>query len=145
MAPYANTAPRLPVAWWADAAGELKRRGFVPVTNCPNHYGKVKREEPIPGTIGVDVPLLQVIPFVERAGHFMATAQGLCDLMSFARAKLKILQTPATFIDGVGPATGASSTGGYSVKRNYAPPACDEYDIASLDAPFDPALLAGWV
>jgi hypothetical protein len=144
LAPYSNSAPRMPVGWWTDAADHLKRCGFVPVTNVPNHYGKVKREEPIPGTLAVDVPLVQVIPFVERAGHLLATSQGLCDLLSFASAKLKIIQTPAHFIDGIAPEVGGSAAGSYSLKRNYAPAACDERDL-STDAPFDPALLEGWI
>ncbi|MBI3513414.1 MAG: hypothetical protein HY060_05020 [Proteobacteria bacterium] len=143
LAPYSNSAPRMSAAWWIDAAAHLKRQGFVPVTNVPNHYGAVKREEPIAGTLAVDVPLVQLLPFVERAGHFLATVQGLCDLVAFARAKLKIIQTPARFVDGLTPEAGPSASGGYSVKRNYAPAACDEYDL-DTDAPFDPALLASW-
>jgi hypothetical protein len=143
LAPYCNSAPRMNPDWWRDAADHLTRRGFAPVTNTPNHYGKVKREEPVPGTIGVDMPLVQVIPFVERAGHVLASAQGLCDVMAFARTRLKVIQTPAQFIDDITPQAGASSTGGYSVRRNYAPVACDEYDLAA-DSRFDPALLADW-
>ncbi|MBI3513243.1 MAG: hypothetical protein HY060_04150 [Proteobacteria bacterium] len=144
LAPYSNSAPRMPVAWWAEAADYMKQHGLLPVTNVPNHYGIVKREEPIPGTIGVDVPLLQIIPFIERAGFFMASAQGLCDLASFTRARLKIIQTPAHFIDGIAPEAGGSAAGGYSVVRNFAPADCHEFDLRT-DAPFDRSVLHGWL
>lgn len=143
LAPFSNSAPRMPVAWWVECADQLKKRGLIPVTNVPNHYGRVRQEEPIPGTMPIDVPLLQVIPFVERAGHFMAIVQGLCDLVSFAQAKTKIIYTPCHFLDGIKPEDGGSSTGGYSLTRNFSPVACDQYDLAT-DAPFDPAVLDGW-
>ena len=144
LAPFSNSAPRMPVRWWAEAADFMKKRGLIPVTNVPNHYGAVKREDAIPGTIGVDVLLLQVIPFLERAGHFLASVQGLCDLVSFASAKLKIIYTPAHFVDGIRPEDGGSPTGGYSLVRNYAPTFCDQLELTP-DMPFDPAVLQGWV
>jgi hypothetical protein len=143
LAPFSNSAPRMPVAWWAAAAEHLKQRGLVPVTNVPNHFGHVRQEAPIPGTIPIDIPLLQVIPFVERAGHFMAVVQGLCDLVSFAKARLKIIYTPCHFLDGLKPEDGGSSTGGYSLVRNFGPAMCDQYDLPT-DVPFDPAVLDGW-
>lgn len=143
LAPYSNSMPRLPVDWWAAAADYIKSRGFLAVTNTPNHFGHVKSEPPVPGTVGVDLPLVELIPFLECAGHLLAPAQGLCDLLAFANAKLKILFTPMYFFDGMRPEDGPSPTGGYSLQRNYAPLACQEYSL-TLEAPFDPAILEGW-
>jgi len=144
FAPYSNSMPRMSIEWWEAAADYLKQRGFIPVTNTPNHFGAVKTEAPVPGTIGVDLPLLQIIPFVERAGHFLAPAQGLCDLVAFANAKLKIIFTPVHFVDGLRPEDGASPTGGYSLVRNFSPACCQEYSLAT-DTPFDPKILDGWL
>lgn len=84
ISPYATTVESLSQPTWQRMVDTLKSKGF---DVCTNVAGK---EEPIPGSIPLNIPFDQVIDFVEQAGFFIGIRSGLCDIIAFAKANKTI-------------------------------------------------------
>lgn len=81
FAPYANSIVEAPTSFWETLAEEYQNQGFQVFTNV------LPEQEPISGTEPLVLPLLQMIPAVERAGHFVGLRSGLCDIIHSAKCK----------------------------------------------------------
>lgn len=81
ISPYATTVESLSQQTWQRMVDTLKNKGF---DVCTNVAGK---EEPILGSIPLNIPFDQVIDFVEQAGFFIGIRSGLCDILAFAKAR----------------------------------------------------------
>lgn len=101
IAPYAgmNTLFGISFEFYCSIANKLKELGFVVCTNCNNTY----EDRLISDTIPIFLPHEQMIRFCEDAGYFIGTRSGLCDIISSAKLKKKIIIYPDEKIaEGVG-------------------------------------------
>ncbi|MTJ82592.1 MAG: hypothetical protein F8N37_16510 [Telmatospirillum sp.] len=151
LSPWAHSwRCQLPDLWWEAAVKALSEKGFAVVCNVANRTRSIEtRGSPvlpsIPGTIPVDIPVGEIIPFAEYCGYFLGMRSGLCDLLSRVNIG-KIVVFP--YADGIE----AYLTGlpfdvacrFWSVSRAF-----HRDDIAEerVDArkPFDPAILSRWL
>lgn len=98
----------IPEEFWTNLAMALKSREYFPVTNCAGE------EECIEGTIALNIPYRQIVPFLEKAGCFVGIRSGLCDVIAGADCKKIILHTYKAkwWIDGRSiPYTGLNNMG----------------------------------
>lgn len=86
----------IPKEFWENLALELKRRGYSLVTNCAG------LEKCITGTVALNIPYDQTVPFLEKAGYFIGIRSGLCDIIAGAHCKKIVLHTykAVWWIDG---------------------------------------------
>lgn len=89
LSPYSTGLKQyeIPEKFWSVLAEVLKGRGFSLVTNC------VGTEASIQGTIALNIPYSQTVPFLEKAGYFIGIRSGLCDIISSARCKKIVIHT----------------------------------------------------
>lgn len=89
LAPYSTGLKdyEIPEQFWENLVTELKGRGYMLVTNC------VGMEKRISGTIALNIPYNQIVPFLEKAGYFIGIRSGLCDIVAGADCKKIILHT----------------------------------------------------
>ena len=92
LAPYAgrHTMLDIPMALYEQLAAALQQQGFMVCTNSCNG----KEEPVIPGTIPVFLPHEAMGAFCQRAGYFVGTRSGLCDILSAFHMKGKIILYP---------------------------------------------------
>lgn len=78
LAPYSTGLKEyeIPQTFWVKIVTELKYRGFTLATNCAG------MEKCIPGTIALNIPYHQIVPFLEKAGYFIGIRSGLCDIVA---------------------------------------------------------------
>jgi hypothetical protein len=81
MTPYAKSVVPVPSSFWEHIAARYASRGDVVATVV---YGD---EEPVPGTLALEVPIPQLLDAVEHAGTFISLRSGLCDVVHTARAR----------------------------------------------------------
>lgn len=101
IAPYAgmNSLFGISFEFYCSITSKLKKLGFVV---CTNSNGTCE-DRPIPGTLPIFLPHEQMIRFCEDAGYFLGTRSGLCDIVSSAKLKKKIIIYPDQKISqGVG-------------------------------------------
>jgi hypothetical protein len=81
MAPYAKSV--VPVAWsfWEHTAERHVSHGDVVATVV---HGD---EDPVPGTLALEIPIPELLDAVEHAGTFIGLRSGLCDVVHTARAR----------------------------------------------------------
>jgi len=151
LSPWAHSwRCRLPDEWWGDAVRHLTGKGYTVVTNVANRGRSIDLRgsmelDSIPGTIPVDIPISEVIPFAEYCGHFFGMRSGLCDLL--ARTQIKKL---VVYPHGEG--IGHYLTGlpfdvacrFWSLRHAFQRSDILEEKIDSAK-PFDPGLLAKWL
>ncbi|MCM1183102.1 MAG: hypothetical protein NC337_06995 [Roseburia sp.] len=89
IAPYSTGLKQyeLPEKFWVELTFHLKERGYTVATNC------VGKEKCISGTVAMNIPYKQTVPFVERAGYFIGIRSGLCDILAGAYCKKIIFHT----------------------------------------------------
>lgn len=89
LAPYSTGLKEyeIPQTFWVKIVTELKYRGFTLATNCAG------MEKCIPGTIALNIPYHQIVPFLEKAGYFIGIRSGLCDIVAGAACKKILLHT----------------------------------------------------
>lgn len=85
LSPHSNTISTASMPAWIQLAQELQRQGFSVCTNLG------KGENTIPGTLGLSLPITQVIPFLNAAGYFIGIRSGLCELICEATCPKIIL------------------------------------------------------
>lgn len=85
-----NSNPMTTNTWWVALVDELTRRGFVVFQNMTNMM-KPNPSDRLSSAIPVELPLEQIIPFVETAGYFIGIRSGLCDILGYANARMKAI------------------------------------------------------
>jgi hypothetical protein len=81
MAPYAKSVVPVPLSFWEHTAERHVSQGDVVATLV---HGD---EEPVPGTMALEIPILEMLDAVEHAGTFIGLRSGLCDVVHSARAR----------------------------------------------------------
>jgi hypothetical protein len=81
MAPYAKSVVPVPWSFWERTAERHRAQGDVVGTLV---YGE---EDPIPGTLALEIPIPELLDAVEHAGTFISLRSGLCDVVHTARAR----------------------------------------------------------
>lgn len=81
ISPYAKSVMPVPGWFWEDTAERHASRGDVVATLV---HGD---EDPVPGTLALEVPILELLDAVEHAGTFIGLRSGLCDVVHTARAR----------------------------------------------------------
>ena len=81
MAPYAKSVMPVPRSFWEQTAERHSAQGDVVATLV---HGD---EDPIPGTLALEIPIPEVLDAVEHAGTFIGLRSGLCDVVHTARAR----------------------------------------------------------
>lgn len=92
LAPYAakHSTWEIPLRFYQDLADVLNKHGF---TVCTNSCDPVK-EPVLAGTSALYLPHQDMVFFCELAGYFIGIRSGLCDIISAARLKKKIILYP---------------------------------------------------
>lgn len=78
LSPYAKSVTALSSDIWNDIVSEYQSRGFKLFTNVTGS------EEPLEGTLPLNVPLNQMKSVLEKAGTFIGIRSGLCDVIRTA-------------------------------------------------------------
>lgn len=86
LSPYANTIHTMSEDFWCILANKLKKKGYCVCTNVNG-----ENEKPIKGTIGIFIPYVQIIDFLNKSGGFIGMRSGLCDIVSSTTAKMAVL------------------------------------------------------
>ena len=139
-----NSNPNMPDGWWLALIDTLRAAGFTLFQNTLNPRNPNPGDR-LPGTIPVDIPIEQVIPFCEAAGFFIGMRSGLCDLLGTSRTRIKTIYVKKRYPrnDRYPVSLWADAESGTSLRRTYDNPLCDDISVAG-DAEFDPSLLADW-
>jgi len=157
MFPWSNSARNLPETWWEEFHQAVRARGLHAVVNATaassSHFGRLSRRDGnlelgIDGTANLtDLPIDQVIPFVERAGYLATVASGICDVLARSDARKLVLysyeRTPGGSLEDDLLRANGGKVGGGSIVRSYDAQDCVEIDIA-LDEAFDASKIERW-
>ena len=81
LSPYAKSVTNIPTEYWEEIIAHYQKQGFQIYTNA------VGEEETLPGTIRLEIKLLELQSVVERAGTFIGLRSGLCDVIKEASCK----------------------------------------------------------
>lgn len=81
LSPHAKSVTALNEKIWKQIVAYYQDRGYVCYTNTAGN------EEPLPGTIPISPPILQMQSAVERAGTFIGLRSGLCDVIREASCR----------------------------------------------------------
>lgn len=81
LAPYANSVMPVAPSFWEDTADRCASQGYAVATVV---HGD---EDAVPGTVGLEVEIADLLDVVEHAGTFIALRSGLCDIVHSARAR----------------------------------------------------------
>jgi hypothetical protein len=81
LAPYAKSVVPVPSSFWERTAERHRSQEDVVATLV---YGD---EDPIPGTLALEIPISELLDAVEHAGTFISLRSGLCDVVHTARAR----------------------------------------------------------
>ena len=76
IAPDSNTIVNIPLSFWSKLIKELKNKGMCVCTNISSEGA-----DALDGTIGVFMPLEAMIGFCDKAGFFVGSRSGLCDIV----------------------------------------------------------------
>ena len=91
ISPYVNTLDRLPEWFWIQLVARLKWMGYTACTNC------VGKELPTFGSVALDLPYEKMKSYIEYAGFFISSRNGLCDIISSFNCKKIIIYNPYLF------------------------------------------------
>ncbi|MGH2884212.1 MAG: hypothetical protein ACRDPA_16230 [Solirubrobacteraceae bacterium] len=81
MAPHAKSVVPVPWSFWEHTAEAHVSQGDVVATVV---HGD---EDPVPGTLALEIPIPELLDAVEHAGTFVSLRSGLCDVVHTARAR----------------------------------------------------------
>lgn len=81
LAPYAKSVVPVPWSFWEHTAEHHVSQGDTVVTLV---HGE---EDPVPGTLALEIPIPELLDAVEHAGTFIGLRSGLCDVVHTARAR----------------------------------------------------------
>jgi hypothetical protein len=143
-----NSNPMLGHAWWQALVDELDRAGFVVFENSTNTTDRLSSDRPtsLERVIPVDMPPEQVIPFCEAAGFFVGIRSGLCDLLGYAKARMKAIHVTGRFLryDRYPLAVSAGAGSSLSVRLRFDSDYWEDITVDD-DTEFDPSIVADWV
>jgi tetratricopeptide (TPR) repeat protein len=140
-----NSNPMAGDGWWRALVDELSRAGFVVFQNMANMWSANPKDILSPA-IPVDIPLENVIPFCEEGGYFIGVRSGLCDLLGYARARMKTVHVKRRYAtnERYPISVWIDHHSGLSLRRCFDNDCWDDIEVEG-DAPFDPALIADWI
>jgi hypothetical protein len=148
LCPINNSAPKLPQVFWNTLAATLVKKGFTVFTNLGglNPFNGLS-EMPIPGTIPINLPIQDVIPFCRIAGNVIIGNNGMSMLIMMTAFKnFKVTQlvsySPKTevghsslgFQSPTHPEKGNEFAGTYQYS---VPELCINTDFAEYLIPYD--------
>lgn len=81
LAPHAKSVVPVPWSFWEQTAERHTSQGDVVATLV---HGD---EDPVPGTLPLEIPIPEILDAVEHAGTFIGLRSGLCDVVHTARAR----------------------------------------------------------
>lgn len=81
MSPYAKSVVNLSTQYWEEIAADYNKQGFHVYTNTANS------EQPIKGTVSINIPISQMPSAVEHAGTFVGIRSGICDVIYNANCR----------------------------------------------------------
>jgi len=81
LAPYAKSVLPVPWSFWEHTAERHASQGDVVATLV---HGD---EDPVPGTLTLEIPIPELLDAVEHAGTFIGLRSGLCDVVHTTRAR----------------------------------------------------------
>lgn len=81
LAPYAKSVLPVPWSFWEHTAERHASQGDTVATVV---HGE---EDPVPGTLALEIPIPEMLDAVEHAGTFIGLRSGLCDVVHTARAR----------------------------------------------------------
>ncbi len=81
MSPHAKSVLPVPSSFWQQTAEHHVSQGAVVATVV---HGD---EEPVAGTLALEIPISELLDAVEHAGTFIGLRSGLCDVVHTARAR----------------------------------------------------------
>ena len=91
ISPYVNTLDRLPEWFWIQLVAKLKWKGYTACTNCAGG------ELPTFGTVALNLPHEKMKSYIEYAGLFISSRNGLCDVISSLDCEKIIIYNPYLF------------------------------------------------
>lgn len=99
LAPYAGQQNMwgIPMEFYTKLTARLRAAGYTVCTNS----GDPQKEPPVPGTLPLLVPHHLIRPFCEQAGYFIGLRSGLCDIISAAKLRAKIVLYPVVRTEGI--------------------------------------------
>jgi hypothetical protein len=81
ITPYAKSVVPVPWSFWEHTAERHVSQGELVATVV---HGD---EDPVPGTLALQIPIPELLDAVEHAGTFISLRSGLCDVVHTARAR----------------------------------------------------------
>ena len=84
IAPYSQSMGRIPEEICLRLVSLLKGAGYSVVTNISGD------EEPLDDTVGLQIPYIELIDFVNKAGTVISMRSGLCDIVSSTDSKMVV-------------------------------------------------------
>lgn len=81
MTPHAKSVVPVPWSFWEHTAERHVSQGELVATVV---HGD---EDPVPGTLALEIPIPELLDAVEHAGTFISLRSGLCDVVHTARAR----------------------------------------------------------
>lgn len=87
ISPYSSGNGELPHHFWDVIVKELLDKGFTVCTNCAGN------EKPLKDTVKLNLKYEDSVPFLNKAGYFLAIRSGLCDIVSSAACKKMVVHT----------------------------------------------------
>jgi len=91
ISPYVNTLDRLPEWFWIELTARFVWGGFTVCTNCAGE------EQPTFGSIRLDKPYSKIKSYMEYAGFFVSSRNGLCDVVSSFDCEKVMIYNPYLF------------------------------------------------
>ena len=91
IAPHVNTLDKLPNWFWVNLVEKLKEMGYTVCTNCTDG------EKPILGTMILNLPYEKMKSYLEYAGTFVSSRNGLCEIVSSFDCKKIVIYNPYHF------------------------------------------------
>ena len=148
LCPINNSASKLPQFFWNTLAAILIKKGFIVFTNLGglNPFNGLS-EMPIPGTIPINLPIQDVIPFCRIAGNVIIGNNGMSMLIMMTAFKnFKVTQlvsySPKTEVGhsslGFQSPTHPEKGNEFASSYQYAvPELCINTDFAEYLIPYD--------
>ena len=86
LCPYSVSMQSIAVSFWEELAKVLISNGYSVVTNV-----KDASEKPIKGTIGINISIKDIVPFLNKCGNLIGVRSGLMEVTESASINRVIL------------------------------------------------------
>ncbi|MCM1179245.1 MAG: hypothetical protein NC347_03235 [Clostridium sp.] len=77
---------RIALDYWERIAKKYKDMGYQVISNLSS-----PEQSPVPGTIGLFLPLNEIYLLAEYGGYFIGLRSGLCDLLAFSGCGMTVI------------------------------------------------------